>query len=100
MAGVREGACAEPGPRGAHCTEHRYHGLSCYDASEDVSWNEGQWYAFDLAPHDCKDTECPDKGYRGPPGRESEYSDVLTGQVPVSGNEPEDADDEQEPAPE
>lgn len=30
----------------------------------------------------------------------NQYPDVLTGQVPVSGNEPEDADDEQEPAPE
>jgi hypothetical protein len=27
------------------------------------------------------------------------YPDVLTGQVPVSGNDPEDADDEQEQTP-
>ena len=67
------GTCQEPGPRNAHCTMDRLHRYSCYDASEDVSWNDGQWYDFDLAPHDCGDPECPDMGYRGPKGRESEH---------------------------
>lgn len=73
MSARRLGACGMPGPRDAHCTEHRMHDWSCCDASEDTSWNEGQWYDFDLAPHDCGDAECPDQGYRGPVGRESEY---------------------------
>lgn len=75
MSTRRPGTCGEPGPYAAHCTNdagplHRY---SCYDAGEDVSWNEGQWYDFDLAPHDCGDPGCPDLGYRGPKGRESEH---------------------------
>lgn len=78
MSAPRDGACREPGPRDAHCTEDRYHRYSCYDAGEDVSWNDGQWYAFDLAPHDCGDPKCTDLGYRGPAGRQSEHdTDAL-----------------------
>lgn len=73
MSRRRLGDCGEPGPREAHCTLHRIHDYSCYDGSEDVSWNEGQWYDFDLAPHECDDDACPDAGYRGPAGRESEH---------------------------
>lgn len=73
MSALRPGMCQEPGPREAHCTQDRYHRHSCYDAGEDVSWNDGQWYDFDLAPHDCGDAGCTDKGYRGPAGRQSEY---------------------------
>lgn len=73
MSRRREGTCGEPGPCEAHCTDHRMHDHSCYDAGDDVSWNHNQWYDFDLAPHACDDTDCPDQGYRGPAGRESEH---------------------------
>lgn len=76
MSTRREGTCREPGPRGAHCTDHPGHKWSCYDAGDDVSWNDGQWYDFDLAPHACDDPDCPDQSYRGPKGRESEYGQV------------------------
>ena len=52
--------CGAPGPHNAHCTdEFRWPG-SCYDASEDVFWNDRQyWYL----PHACDDPTCPDQGY-------------------------------------
>jgi hypothetical protein len=77
MSGRRPGTCGEPGPYDAHCTLERMHDHSCYDGGEDVSWNHHQWYDFDLAPHDCGDESCPDAGYRGPPGRESEYESAA-----------------------
>lgn len=67
MSGYRASACADPGPGDAHCTEPVYHNYSCYDAGEDISWNEGQfrdgWY--DRSPHKCDDPQCP-----GRPARE------------------------------
>lgn len=79
----RQGACQMPGPRDAHCTDHPMHQWSCYDAGEDVSWNEGQWYDFDLAPHACDDPGCRDQDYRGPAGRESEYGAEPTSEAPA-----------------
>ncbi len=75
MSGVRRRTCGEPGPREAHCTLERYHNWSCYDGGEDVSFNDNQWYDFDLAPHRCDDADCLYLGYRGPVGRESEYDE-------------------------
>jgi hypothetical protein len=84
----RQGTCREPGPRGAHCTDYPEHKWSCYDAGEDVSWNDHQWYYFDLAPHDCGDLSCPDLGYRGPEGRESEYGQDVDDVEPSVGATP------------
>ena len=54
MSGIRQGQCGEPGPYAAHCTDDTGHHYSCYDASEDVSFNHRQ--DFD---HDCNDESCP-----------------------------------------
>lgn len=54
MSAIRPYTCAEPGPGDAHCTEHRTHDYSCYDASEDVSFNYRQNFR-----HDCEDPACP-----------------------------------------
>jgi len=58
---IRHGTCGDPGPGDAHCTEDRLHDYSCYDAGEDISWNDGQfadgWY--DEQPHTCTDPACP-----------------------------------------
>lgn len=53
MSAIREGTCAEPGPYAAHCTDDRMHDYSCYDASEDVSFNHRQHFR-----HDCDDPQC------------------------------------------
>lgn len=61
MSKIRAGTCADPGPYDYHCTEAPGHSYSCYDASEDASWNDGQfadgWY--DESPHACADPTCP-----------------------------------------
>jgi hypothetical protein len=54
MGAIREGECAEPGPYAAHCTDYPMHDYSCYDASEDVSFNDR--HEFD---HECTDPACP-----------------------------------------
>lgn len=60
MSAIRKGMCADPGPGSAHCTEVIGHRYSCYDAGEDVSWNDGQfrdgWY--DRDPHVCSEPGC------------------------------------------
>lgn len=60
MSAKRHGACADPGPGDAHCTEPPGHAYSCYDAGEDTSWNDGQWRDgwFDGTPHECGDANC------------------------------------------
>lgn len=52
--------CGDPGPGDAHCTEPPYHEYSCYDATRDVSWNDGQFEMgwFDETPHCCDRTDC------------------------------------------
>ena len=59
MSTVRPGTCAEPGPGDMHCTEHRLHRYSCYDAGEDSSWNDRSpedWQTE--TPHACDDPAC------------------------------------------
>ncbi len=58
MSRRRLGACGEPGPYAAHCTEEWDHQYSCYDAGDDVSFNDRQDFT-----HDCGDTECPHAGF-------------------------------------
>lgn len=53
MSRIRRGACGEPGPLNAHCTEDVAHLYSCYDASEDVSFNRRHDFR-----HDCDDPAC------------------------------------------
>lgn len=48
------GTCSEPGPGDAHCTENRMHDYSCYDAGEDVSFNDRHDFT-----HSCFDDNCP-----------------------------------------
>lgn len=54
MSAIRKGACGEPGPYSAHCTDDPIHRFSCYDAGEDVSFNSRQDFV-----HDCDDPTCP-----------------------------------------
>lgn len=53
--------CGDPGPGDAHCTEYPGHRYSCYDAGQDLSWNDGLfrdgWY--DENPHRCDESGCP-----------------------------------------
>ena len=68
MSRIRTGACADPGPGEAHCTEHRHHRYSCHDAGEDVSWNDGQWDDgwYDEQPHQCAEPGCPGRPVPAP----------------------------------
>lgn len=61
MSARQRDVCGEPGPHTAHCTEEWDHQYSCYDASDDVSFNDRQDW---LSPHNCGDAECPHNGYR------------------------------------
>ncbi len=54
MSRIRPGTCAEPGPSDTHCTDHRGHRYSCYDAGADVSFNDRQDFA-----HACDEADCP-----------------------------------------
>lgn len=58
MSRLRAGTCGDPGPYAAHCTEPPGHRYSCYDAGEDVSFNEWQMREWDLV-HECDDPTCP-----------------------------------------
>lgn len=61
MSHRRPHTCGASGPYDAHCTDDPGHRYSCYDAGEDVSWNERhEW----LSPHACDDPECVDQGYQ------------------------------------
>ena len=60
MSQRRLGTCGAPGPGRAHCTDYAWHRYSCYDAGDDVSFNDRQEW---LTPHDCEDVECRDIGY-------------------------------------
>ncbi|AXQ62304.1 hypothetical protein KNU09_gp73 [Gordonia phage TillyBobJoe] len=53
IAKIRRGQCGDPGPYAAHCTLDPGHQWSCYDGSEDVSFNHRQDFR-----HDCDDPEC------------------------------------------
>lgn len=55
MSGPRRGTCQMPGPYEAHCTDTPGHQWSCYDAGEDVSFNDRQ----DWTHHH---PGCPDDG--------------------------------------
>lgn len=66
MTARRPHTCGAPGPHNAHCTDDPSHRYSCYDASEDVAWNDRQyWYRS----HACDDPTCPDQGYTPKEGR-------------------------------
>lgn len=58
---TQTGLCNDPGPGDLHCTKHRLHDYSCYDAQDDSSWNDNQWEMgwFDDHPHKCDDPTCP-----------------------------------------
>ena len=58
----RVGVCEDPGPGSAHCTDQTWHRYSHYDATKDVSWNDGQWEMgfFDGVPHECGRPGCPE----------------------------------------
>ncbi len=58
MSRIRSGTCADPGPGDAHCTDYRGHRYSCYDAGEDVSWND-HTMADDGTGHECAEPGCP-----------------------------------------
>ena len=54
MSRIRPLTCAAPGPGDAHCTnDYPAHAYSCYDASDDVSFNSRQDFR-----HDCDDPAC------------------------------------------
>lgn len=55
MSEPRPGTCQMPGPYEAHCTQDRWHDWSCYDAGEDVSFNDRQDWTHE---HEG----CPDDG--------------------------------------
>jgi hypothetical protein len=54
----QRGYCAEPGPYGYVCTLPQNHPFSCYDGSEDASfnyrWMEDMNPAGTQHPYDCK----------------------------------------------
>lgn len=54
MTAIRTGSCANPGPGEAHCTNDPWHRWSCYDAGEDVSFNDRHDFE-----HRCSDPDCP-----------------------------------------
>lgn len=54
MSVIRKGQCGDPGPYDAHCTVYPGHRYSCYDASEDVSFNDRHEFT-----HECADPDCP-----------------------------------------
>lgn len=55
MSTPRPGTCGDPGPGKSHCTEDPGHRWSCYDAGDDVAWNDGmEW----LADHNCAEPDC------------------------------------------
>ena len=58
MGKPRRDRCQQPGPYAAHCTEWPGHQYSCYDAGEDVSFNDRQDFV-----HNCGDVTCPDDGH-------------------------------------
>ena len=57
MSKQRAGTCGAPGPYAAHCTERIFHDYSCYDASDDVSFNAA-WMRDTDAQHRCDDPTC------------------------------------------
>jgi hypothetical protein len=57
MSAIRTGTCGAAGPYAAHCTEEPGHRYSCYDAGEDVSFNEGMMRDTGLV-HNCDDPNC------------------------------------------
>lgn len=63
MSAIRSGTCGAPGPYEAHCTDDPGHRYSCYDASEDVSFNHRQ--EFD---HGCSDPRCPQQEFHNEGG--------------------------------
>ncbi|QAU06237.1 hypothetical protein SEA_RICKMORE_2 [Gordonia phage Rickmore] len=50
---IRKGECGDPGPYKTHCTLDPGHEFSCYDASDDTSFNHRQDFR-----HDCDDPDC------------------------------------------
>lgn len=58
MSEIRPHTCGMPGPWNAHCTDHPMHDYSCYDASDDVSFNSRQDFE-----HHCDDTTCPTRDF-------------------------------------
>lgn len=58
MSAIRPGTCGDPGPYTAHCTDCPGHRYSCYDASEDVSFNHRQDFE-----HHCDDKTCPRRDF-------------------------------------
>lgn len=57
MSALRKGTCGEPGPYGAHCTDYPAHRYSCYDAGDDVSFNERMMREADLEHGPCSDCD-------------------------------------------
>ncbi|GEP38903.1 hypothetical protein NPS01_25660 [Nocardioides psychrotolerans] len=58
MSTIRTGTCADPGPSEAHCTDDPGHRYSCYDAGEDVSFNDRHDFT-----HECTDPACPQQSF-------------------------------------
>lgn len=58
MSRIRPHTCADPGPGEAHCTDDIGHRYSCYDAGEDVSFNDRQEFE-----HNCSDSSCPNQQF-------------------------------------
>lgn len=75
MSGIRPGTCGDPGPGDLHCTDTPGHRYSCYDAGEDVSWNDNQFeMGFFDSPdggpvHVCDEPKCPGRAETGGGGQ-------------------------------
>lgn len=58
MSTIRKHSCGAPGPYGAHCTEDPGHQYSCYDASEDQSFNERTMRDEEIPHGECVEERC------------------------------------------
>ena len=73
MSAIRKGTCGMPGPYGAHCTEPPMHRYSCYDAGDDVSFNERMMRDDDLV-HECNDPLCHGRTVLMSSSNDTEYT--------------------------
>lgn len=58
MSGIRDHSCGAPGPYGSHCTDYPGHEYSCYDAGDDVSFNERAMRDEGITHGECKEDGC------------------------------------------
>ncbi|MFD5599903.1 hypothetical protein ACFWHR_07575 [Leucobacter sp. NPDC058333] len=58
MSDIQTHWCGAPGPYGAHCTEDVGHRHSCYDAGDDVSFNERTMRDDEIPHGECDEEGC------------------------------------------